>query len=191
MRDLVTGKVWEGRPASWVQARSRGWFGSSVLSFPGDPLCCCGGLKFSTEALRVSHQQALRTLQFCLEPTPSPASLFQGPGLGLSSPPPGPSEPGEGRVPAVITLLGRIIRPGPGWHQQNSPSYTFLYPETQGTPTDVVYSSHETCVRARACAHTWRPQGYAWALEWHTVTKYVSLCCCLGCVFPVTMGVFL
>lgn len=91
-------------------------------------------------------------------PVPTGACPFPGislqrasPGAPLSSYQ-GPVGQAGGGVPAVITLLDRVIKLGPGWHQQNGPSYTFLYShtdsQTQRNPTDVVHSSREVCVCA-------------------------------------------
>lgn len=58
----------------------------------------------------------------------------------------------------VITLLDRIIRPCPGWYQENSPSHTFLGSLTAPDPRSptvllvcVLPSSHEGCVCV--CVH--------------------------------------
>lgn len=71
-------------------------------------------------------QQAFMAPQFFLEPTPSSAAC-QRARPGLSFPSPGHCGPGLGGVPAVITLLDRVIKPGSGRHQPNSPSYTFIH----------------------------------------------------------------
>lgn len=101
------------------------------------------------------------TPEFFLEPTPSAASLFKGPGPGLSSPPPEPCGPGGGRCPSSNYPPDRVIRPGPGWHQQNSPLHVPVVTDPLAdprNPADVVRRSREMCVYVYA--HM--------ALEWHT-----------------------
>lgn len=92
------------RPNKWgAGLEVEAGVGPQPLLFLVSHLCHYGGLKLSTvlpQALRVSRQQALMTPQCHLEPNPFPASLFKEPGLGLSSPPPGPSGAGGGRCPS-------------------------------------------------------------------------------------------
>lgn len=50
-------------------------------------------------------------------------------------------------------------------------------------PTDVVHRSHDICVCV--CVHHGTHMGHAWALEWHTVIKYLFLCVVvLGACLP-------
>lgn len=90
-------------------------------------------------------QQAFMAPQFFLEPTPSSAAC-QRARPGLSFPSPGPCGPGLGGVPAVITLLDRVIRPGSGRHQPNSPSYTRM-PTQPRNPSNAVHHAHGVCVQ--------------------------------------------
>lgn len=137
-------------------------------SFPVSHLCCCGGQKLTT-ALPQRPSVSPPTSP-CDSPVPPGARPLPSispqrtrPGAQLSSPR-GPVGQAEGGVPAVITLLDRVIRLGPGWHQQNSPSYTFLssQPPSQPPGAGMVHSP------MRCGAHG--------PLVWRTAVKSMFLC---------------
>ena len=90
----------------------------------------------------------------------------------------------------VITLLDRVIRPCPGWYQENSPSHTFLCSLTASDPRSptvcfpVLMRALCVCVCMYVCVCT-HVYTHTQALAWHDVITSGSVC--LRCVSTVTV----
>lgn len=129
-----------------------------------------------------------------IEATPSfSISLKRRPGAQDSSPGALWARQGGG-VPVVITLLDRVIRPCPGWYQENSPSHTFLGSLTAPdprSPTHVLPSSHEGCVCLCVCVHTHDRARACTCTDFGMARcDYFEFCVSRVCVYSHCLGVF-